>query len=213
MDEEGSPSRKGIDEGTGISILILIGLVVIGFFYAPRFFGGGISNGSPDPASWHVRSINLLMFCYASDHDGKYPVGKSSTEVFQKLLDEKYCDDPEIFYFAMPGKTKPTSKILKPDNVCWDVTIAVTDKDSDNLPMVFATGYKMIYAPGGSAIPLKPADVKIPGLYVAYKSNSSQWIKDDGLKDHIVQNVVSPAFTPVAGKTYQQLTPDGILPP
>lgn len=158
-----------------------------------------------------ARAIYLGMFSYANDHNGNYPTGKNSTEVFQKLIDEDYVSEPDIFYFPMPGKTKPTSKKLKPDNVCWDVTITIRNDDDDQVPIVFVTGYRMIYVPGGSAIPLKRGN-DIQGIAVSYKSGEAHFVPDDGLSDEIVLNAISPAFNP-KGKTYQQLTPDGPLKP
>jgi len=215
MSDEGAPPRKGIEEGTAIAILIVIGLVVLGFFYGPRLLdldSGRAGSHAEPPEQAQMRFINLVMFSYANDNGMKYPTGKSSTEVFQKLLDEKYCSDPAIFYFPMPGKTKPTSSTLKPDNVCFDVTIAVTDKDPDQIPIVFSTGYRMVYGPGGSAFPLTAGTPKFPGIFVAYKSNSATFIKDDGTPSHIVPNAVPTGFSS-GGKTFQQLTPDGVLPP
>jgi len=153
-----------------------------------------------------------MMFSYAMDNGGKYPVGKSSTEVFQKLLDEKYCSDPSVFYLEMPGKTKPTSSKLKPENVCWDITVPLDDHDSDFLPVVFLTGYKIQYFPGGDAAPIS-ASLKgqLQGISVGYKNHNTKYLKNDGLSDGIVSSFISKDFDP-AGKKYQQLTPDGPLP-
>jgi hypothetical protein len=155
------------------------------------------------------------MFSYACDHGGKYPTGKSSTEVFQKLLDGDYVTDPAIFWNPeVPGKIKPVARKLKPENVCWDVTVAVDSTSPDHLPLVFLTGFKIIYAPGGSALPLfKSYSGRLPGIFVAYKSNSAKWIKEPGLYDGSIPGFISPDFVPVAGKTYEQVTPDGPLAP
>src|ERR1700722_364866 len=117
--DEGVPRPRGRDEGTVISILILIGLVVLGFVYLPSFLTPISSNKqAPHNAMMQTsRQIGQMMFSYATDHGNVYPTGKSSTEVFQKLIDEDYCTDPEIFYLEMPGKVKPTSTKLKPKNV------------------------------------------------------------------------------------------------
>jgi hypothetical protein len=95
---------------------------------------------------------------------------------------------------------------LKPENVSWDVTDAVTSDDSDDLPIVFLTGYKIDYATGGKAHPLKNAAIP-EGIAAFYKSNSTEFIvaKVDGIP------LIDPTFDP-KGKTYRQLTPDGPLP-
>ena len=177
------------------------------------------------------------MVEYSKDHDGKYPDGKSSTEVFQKLLDGGYVTDPNIFYILLSGKTKsvPGQK-LKAENVCWDVTCCLGASDSDDLPMVFMTGYKVNYVPGGSAVTIiKPYPhygvytwrnwwygygLAGPGIAVCYKSNnttleenSAMFLRLDFSKnpDGTIPNFISPHFDP-QGKTYRQLTPDGPLP-
>jgi len=146
----------------------------------------------------------LLLFSYANDHNGKYPVGKSSTDVFQQLLDQQYANDPALFYFPMKGKTKTITNKLKAENVCFDVTNGILPDDSDYLPVAFTTGYKIDYIPGGKAHPLANADPS--GIAVAYKSNSARFINH--LKD---TPFIDPFFAP-QGRTYQQLTPDGPLP-
>ena len=125
-----------------------------------------------------ARTIALAMFQYANDHEGGYPGGRSSTEVFQKLLDGGYCTNPAIFYIPMQGKTAPVSgQKLKPENICWDATSGVEEADSDALPLVFMTGYKMTYAPDGPAVPLvRP--------YPPYTAPWRFWLDFSGIHDH-----------------------------
>ena len=79
-----------------------------------------------------ARSINLMLFAYSNDNNQNYPDGKSSTEVFQKLLDGGYATDPAIFYVPLPGKVKPVAgQKLKPENVCFDVPCPVEGSDPD----------------------------------------------------------------------------------
>jgi hypothetical protein len=161
----------------------------------------------------NARVIGIALFSYANDHEGAYPTGKSSTEVFQKLIDEKYLPDSTIFYQALlnvPGKTKATSKTLKPENVCWDVTIPLDTTSPDALPVVFSTGYRVDYVPNGKATPLGAR--AMDGIAVCYHGNNSAWLKNDGQPDGIVTNFISQAFEP-DGKKYWQLTPDGPLAP
>ena len=178
-----------------------------------------------------------MMFAYANDNDGNYPDGKSSTEVFQKLLDGQYCSDPNISYISLPGKTKaiPGQK-LKPENVSWDVTSPLNQNSPNELPVVFMTGYKVKYVSGGAAIPLvKPYppfwtrtwlgwwqgepnpprnfEALDPGIAVCYKSNSAKYIKLETAPngEGAIPNFISPEFKP-DGMPYRQLTPDGVLP-
>lgn len=162
----------------------------------------------------NARIIGIAMFQYAQAHNGAYPTGKSSTEIFQKLIDEKYLPDAAIFYQALldiPGKTNATSNVLKPENVCWDVTVPLDASSSDLLPVVFSTGFRVNYVPGGTAVPLFAPSKERAGIAVCYHGNNSAWLKNDGQPDCIVTNFVSPDFVP-NGKKYQQLTPDGPLP-
>jgi hypothetical protein len=163
-----------------------------------------------------AHAINLAMFAYAQDHNGAYPTGKSSTEVFQKLLDGGYVFDTSLFYCAIlkiPGKIPATSKILKPENVCWDVTADLNTNSPDEVPVVFSTGYKIDYTPGGKAVPrLLGISERFSGIVVSYHSAATMFARNDGLSHGIVINFISPTFVS-GGKTYQQLTPDGLLSP
>jgi len=184
------------------------------------------------------RQIGSMMFSYATDNTqggNAYPEGNSSTEVFQKLIDGNYVTDPGIFYVPLPGKTKalPGQK-LKPENVCWDVTCCVDSNSSDLVPLVFLTGYKVTYTPGGSAVPIikpwpqfreeprtwldwwhgVPDEPPTPGIAIFYKGNNAMYRKletPQQSSDGIITNFVPPDFKP-DGKTYRQLTPDGPLP-
>jgi hypothetical protein len=179
--------------------------------------------------------IALAMFQYATDHDGNYPDGKSSTEAFQKLLDGGYVNDPGVFYVPLPGKRKAErGEKLKAENVCWDVTGGVSSNDPDEVPMVFMTGFKVHYAPGGAAVPVikpypsfgeRPTWFERWGLpahssdwmdfpkrlVVSYKSMSAAGIKLDETAGYSAPNFI-PAKAPAFTKTYRQLTPDGTLP-
>ena len=156
------------------------------------------------------------MYSYANDNKGKYPTGNSSTEVFQKLIDGGYVSDPSVFCPAplgVPGKTQAASNKLKPENVCWDVTVPADVTNSPpSLPLVFSTGFRITYAPGGSAVPFPtqtPATRYI--IAVFYVNKSAFFLLNDGKPDEVVPNVV-PASFDAKGVKYVQLTPDGPLP-
>ncbi|MCE0498282.1 MAG: hypothetical protein LV481_10095 [Methylacidiphilales bacterium] len=222
---EPSPS----DDGSGIaqqakpkrwaSCSSLCSLVFIGFFIlccVGVFLGPVTPNLKKALQSQKMQTshaIALVMFQYANDHNGNYPDGKSSTEVFQKLIDGGYITDPLIFYVQMTGKTKPTSLRLKPENVCWDVTSTPDGSTSDELPLVFLTGYKVNYVPGGAAVPLMKPEYQ--GIAVCYKSNNASFVVAPSSTavnpDGSIPNFVPADFNP-QGKTYRQLTPDGVLP-
>jgi hypothetical protein len=219
-------------------------------------FGIGLGPGGGDfphyienTAKQATRTIVLSMFQYANDHDGKYPDGASSTEVFQKLLDENYLTDPAIFFVPLPGKVaaKMGAK-LKPENVAYDVTSGIDANSPDTVPVVFLTGFRMDYRAGAPAVSLlKPFPkyhvppntwfiwswqpfgswLSFDGLPAAYHSNNAYFRSSypmgptefppeghptqytpDGYG--IVPDVIAPEID-LHGKTYRQLTPDGVL--
>ena len=208
------PPKKGL---SGCMIAAIV-VGAIGIFVLPCCAGialGPITNGihkaKENMAMLTSRQIGLAMFAYATDHNGAYPDGKTSTEVFQKLLDEKYVSDPAIFYLAMSGKTKATSSKLTAENVCFDVTSGVTSDSSADLPVVFCTGYTVTYAPGSSATRDSSASTPFPGpnrgfrgLAVTYKGNNARFL--NAAADGTVADFIPESFDP-AGKTYRQLKP------
>jgi hypothetical protein len=191
--------------------------LLIVFFIAVIVFGPMNADYGPrhNPAMMTTRQIGVVMFEYANDHNGVYPTGKSSTEVFQKLIDAGYVTDPTLFwegFLPVPAKSKANSKILRPENVCYDVTVPVSADSNDALPVVFLTGYRIDYVPRGTATPLFSWAKDWTGLPVYYHGNNTAFLKNDGQPDGVVTNFISQAFDP-AGAKFQQLTPDGPLGP
>jgi hypothetical protein len=176
----------------------------------------GIAATRASPIVQASHALGLAMYCYANDNDGKYPTGKSSTEIFQKLIDGEYITDPAIFYIAelhIPGKRPTTFKKLKPSNVCWDVTVPVEVGRTDGcVPLVFTTGFKINYVAGGSAVPYPtPSSATRGGFTVFYVNNTAAYIRNDGKLDEVVPNVIHFTFK-TNGLTYVQLSPDGPVP-
>ena len=152
--------------------------------------------------------LGLAMYAYAKDHHGDYPQGKSSTEVFQQLLDRGYVTDPAIFYIAgTTGKTRSASQKLKPENVCWDVTGGARSDDSADLPLVFSTGCKIDYVPNAKAHPSESSPFGDAGVSVCYVGKYSQFV----LRQQDGAPIIKFTFDS-KGKIYRQLTPDGTLP-
>jgi hypothetical protein len=180
--------------------------------------GGPIKKARESAGVQAVHAMGLALWSYANDNQGLYPDGTSSTEVFQQLMDGGYITAPTIFYVAMDGKTvaTPDQKKLRPENVCWDVTGGVTKNDPPELPLIFMTGFRMTYTPGGGFISRvdpypRYLDIKSPGLAVFYLNNAANWLSGDswsGPFSH--QHILPPDFN-AHGKTYRQLTPEGVL--
>ena len=176
-----------------------------------------------------AHALGLALQSYRDAHDGKYPDGNSSTEIFQKLLDAGLVSDPGIFYIPLAGKIAPVpGQRLRPENVSWDVTAGVDSTAPEHLPVLFSTGYRVTYAPGGTAVPvIKPyprfgykrtwlqwyyhfsLNIGGPGIAVYYAGNMAAFIVPQG-DDFTMRNVLSPDFDS-SGKSYRQLTPDGPL--
>jgi len=185
----------------------------------------------------HAEIIAAAMYHYSQDHGGQYPTGKSSTEVFQKLIDGHYVSDAKVFFAygavysdLSNGKGAPAdSTTLRPENVRFDVTVPLTAQSPDGLPIVFLTGCKVSYEPGASA----KSNTSNPfrGLSAVYKGKipSPNWFTylydEPQIKiqrftpadyssegPYYIPNFISPDFKP-DGKKYQQLTPDGPLAP
>jgi len=194
---------------------------------------GGVQNTWTQTA----RQIGQVMSAYSIDNDQNYPDGNSSTEIFQKLIDENYVNDSTLFYIPLPGKIKPIAgQKLKPENVCFDITSGIDSHAPNGLPLVFMTGYKVTYAPGGSAVPITKPYPQFgyshiwnhlwfwkesqelyhtrPGIAVFYKGNNAMFLiilSSSANPGGSIPNFVPPDFDP-KGKTYRQLTPDGPLP-
>jgi hypothetical protein len=202
-------------------ILIGIGLILFAISYNPNPNLGGIEHAWGSAAMQQSHAIDLAMFSYANDNNQKYPDGKSSTEVFQKLMDGGYITDASIFYLPLTGKAKWTGHKLKPENVGFDVTSGLEGTSPNQLPVVYMTGFKVSYTPGGAAVPIPRTyslfgNIPAPldsGIAVTYKSNSAMF-KDLSQAPNgsaSIPNFVSPDFKP-DGKTYRQLTPQGQIP-
>jgi hypothetical protein len=194
-----------------VIVFCALGILLL-FCVALGPINNGLKQARANAQMQQGRQIGQCMLSYATDHYGNYPDGKSSTEIFQKLLDENYVTDPGIFYLPLSGKIQPVAgQKLKPENVCYDVTSGVDSNSSDLLPLVFITGYKVMYAPGGAAVPLvKPCPL---GIAIFYKGNNAIFLRSATVEnpDGSIPNFIPSDFDP-KGKTYRQLTPDGPLP-
>ena len=189
---------------------VILTLLVLFFAIAV----GPVTPGVHHPVSaWSVQNVHLIgqaMCSYAQDHNGAYPTGKSSTEVFQKLIDDGYVSDPGIFFrsaYRPEGKVAAPSMKLKPENVCWDVTTPLDSRSPDDLPVVFSTGYRIAYAPNGTATPLP--GTQTVGLAVFYHSKAADFKAQ--YPQGVALGVIPPDFKS-DGKKSVQLTPDGPLP-
>jgi hypothetical protein len=188
-----------------VFFMLIILIVSSGFFLQGR---GHLPQSPQSKALLKARTIGIALWRYAEDHSGTYPSGKTSTEVFQQLIDGKYVSDSAVFYYPLPGKEEPDGGlVLKPDNVSWDVTCCMNATSPDDLPAVFLTGCKITYQAGASAIPSKQT-IPLPLNFMAicYKDMSARALVLD--PDGSIPHFIPPDFD-AKGKNYYQLTPDG----
>ncbi|MEM1059056.1 MAG: hypothetical protein AAGK14_07395 [Verrucomicrobiota bacterium] len=174
-----------------------------------------------------ARMLGLKMKQYAFDHEGRYPTGESSTEVFQHLMDQGYLTPNEaseiLYIYGMPGKTRYRGTgPLQPENVCFDVIVSVDLGDNDWLPIVMSTGWKIPeFAEGVAPTVLDPAQAKtidryntgwfeeaVPSLAFAREGGAAEFAKEHGPKhDGRLEQFFPPGIDFAPGKTYRQLRP------
>ncbi len=195
-----------------IGVLVLLTFLG-GIITAP--IGPSIKRDPPSQVMQTSRTIAVALFGYANDNEGRYPEGRSSTEVFQQLMDGKYISDAKIFYVKQPGKVRSEGGPLKPENVSYDVTCCGDAATPGDLPLVFLTGYVIDYVPGARATPrASNAGVwarwwngvdELKGcLPVAYFNHTARVLRAD-------ESGAFPDFIPIdfnaKGRIYRQLTP------
>jgi len=205
-----TPAKKGMNSCL-LTAIILAGVGFVGLFLLSCLAGialgpinKGIERAREAVAMQRARQIAIVMYEYSMDHNGAYPEGTTSTEVFQKLIDGNYVKDASLFYLSMPGKVRPTSNKLSAENVCFDVTSGVAPDSPNSLPLVFSTGYNLLYTVGGIATPDPGAHSPFPGIAVAYKDNSAHFY--NAMPDGTIARVMPVNFDSETA-TFQQLKP------
>ena len=202
----------------------IVGILVLGLvcWIAPGFQKFRESDQMLD-----ARAIGLMLFQYAADHNDEYPTGKTSTEVFQQLIDGGYVSDGEnaesprkgaaIFYEMFPGKTPAKSHKLRPENVAWDLIVPVKRMPED-MPILLTTGYRLDLKPNGGATPRTwpprswgdwLENIDYPRGYLVFVRNPGTFLRQAG-PDGSIPNLVPGDFDPA--EPYRQLTPDGSTP-
>ena len=181
-------------------------------FFLVAMLGGCIATWPPAKCvrearqSWGLQeahAIGVALYSYAQDHNGTYPEGNSSTEVFQKLIDGGYVTDPSVFYTPLSGKTKATGKVLKAENVCWDFTAGTRPDDPSNVAVVFSTGTRMDYTPGAKIRVPRDSPFGAEGVAV-FLSNEAAFFSSAENGETVIHR---PENYNPKGQHYVQLTP------
>lgn len=152
-----------------------------------------------------LHALGLALYSYAQDHDLHYPDGKTSTEVFQKLVDGDYVTDPAIFYLPMKGKTPAKDKVIKPENVCFDYTQGVQVAQPDDggyIPLIFTTGSHLDYSTGKVSSLSEDSPYGTDGIAVFYANIRANFV----LAADFADKFFGPGYDP-KGKNYIQLMP------
>jgi len=204
---------------TLVELLVVIGIIAILAGVALGPITSGIQRAKESAGMQAVRSINVLCFSYANDHNQTYlpgasPSGSPSTStsegIASALLNNNYTSDATIFAITgahqYTGSSAPYS--LKSNNVDFDFLAAIgntgiTATASDQLPIVFSdlgnsgTIIGPVNGTPGVVIGLpSSAPFGQYGVAVAYKSNSAQFCKATlSAGGTRVDNFISPSFT------------------
>ncbi len=103
--------------GCGCGVTLLVGLLLLFLFsISISPVGHGIKRTGRNVTMQQVRMIGQAFFTYSTDNTANgnaYPDGKSSTEIFQKLIDAGYISDPTILFVPLPGKIKPINILIR----------------------------------------------------------------------------------------------------
>jgi hypothetical protein len=201
---------RGFAHVIGVLVLIYILLFLWVNLIPPRHSKDWI-------AMMHCMVLAHALASYEEAH-GHLPEGKTSTEVFQNLLDDGgFGCGPEYFYVERPGKVPPTSDRLRPESVCFDVTFCSAPANSDKVPLVFLTGYRVVYQARASAMPINPMPERswsewffcsrsIASPYMVFSYGNGGQRPITASSDGTIPNFI-PADFDAKGKTYRQLTP------
>jgi len=162
---------------------------------------------------YEMTNVSLLLeslLAYAKSHNGLFPSGSSSTEVFQKLIDDGDMTSRAV-YFDLPGKREPTGNKIKSENVCFDFTRGTDAKSPEWVPIVFPTGYRVDYETG-EAIRLSTNSSHAEAWKIAYRDNTVVYPLVSWhyfWKTPLAQIQIMPERPPtkVGATLYQQLTP------
>ncbi len=188
---------------------MILGLLAIGVFvlWTVRGLGPIAQVVDQEREARGIKQVQLIaaaLNSYARDHHGAYPDGSTSTDVFQKLLDGKYVDDPKVFFTLLPAKIPADSKQLEAQNVCFDFTAGASANSPGDLPLVFTTGYDVTYTAGSNARHASDLPGIFHGMAVDYKDGSAHFRR--AAADGSVPNVVPKDFD-AKGETYRQVRP------
>jgi hypothetical protein len=183
--------------------------VIVGANTIAHISGANVSSVVPD-AVIDVSQIRLALQDYANKHEGAYPDGTTSTEVFQRLIDDRDIV-PHWLFFDLPGKASANSNRLTAKNVCFDFTRGVDSRGPKWLPIVIPTGYSIDYRTG-NATPLPSNAITDKKIEIAYPDTTRLFsiFTASGLRLNRLK-IMSEKPPGANTSKFLQLTPDGHL--
>ena len=174
-----------------------------------------------------ARTLNTVLFQYANDNNGVYPVGAGtpaagkSEGVARNLLENTYV--PDASFFAVGATERYAGKAtdfsdLAASNVSWDFTAGATTTTGlttdapDSLPTLYTTGESVTYPTTGAGLDLTISGngpFGSAGVVVAYKGGNAAF-KEKGAVFIPAASGVCPGFISTDLKSagpYTQIKP------
>ncbi len=133
---------------TGVLLLFAVGLII------PQF-GAVQDSARLMQACNNCRAILLTLKCYADDHGGRYPEGKTANDAFRDLFKADLMDDERAFT-ALNSPYQPDNNIgeapnysetLEPGENHWAMTRGLTSRSDKDAPLVFENPAKATWPP------------------------------------------------------------------
>ena len=182
-------------------ISLIAGLFVYSNYTADKGLSSVLTN---------VMFIRFSLLAYAQKHGGAFPAGNSSTEIFQKLIDDHDLKANYV-YFDLPGKTQYLEGALNPNNVCYDFTQGTDSTSPDWVPIVLPTGFQIDYASGEAKV-LESNGVRDNVFNAGYVDDIRTWrlnlLPMLPIKKQQIYIMPGKPTSPDVAR-YRQLTPSG----
>jgi hypothetical protein len=124
-------------------LIFIVGLVLAGLF-VPAINCPG-EQARMMQASSNARQIIITLKNYAGDHNGRYPEGKTSNEVFRELFKAGLLEDERAFTAWLSpyepdnniGEAPNYEEALKPGENHWAMTRGLNDSSLGEAPLIF----------------------------------------------------------------------------
>ncbi len=168
------------------------------------------------PGDFEVAKVhNLIMALsqYATDHDGQYPVGSTSTAVFQQLYDGHYLNDVGDLVTGKRPQSDVPKQLLAADVFCDAMQAAnrpISTKDPGELLLVVTKGLDpATLKDGPNPFPItrpEQSPLGSNGVIAGYLDGSSRFVLSDDGQPALV-NLTDFDFKVPPNTSYHTVTP------